>query len=106
MIKVLLSLLSKALKKTITYQEVVILSNLLRAYHKKVATTSQIDVGRGWRFMSLVTKHPRIEFQRGLVDIYKEILAVDKQLPYLPEMYTNAVKDFINSLNEYVKEQN
>ena len=104
MLELLIKLLDRLLSKTITYQEVLVLSNLLWIYHRQVAKQQWIDVSRwGW-FTNLVTKFDQVEFQRWAIDIVKDLFEHDHKEYSLPDIYVEPIRrlkdllvDFINN---------
>jgi len=109
MITPMIDLLDKLLSKTINYQEVLILSNLLWIYHRYIAKKQKdkswlyIDTSRGWWFTKLVDLFNYVEYQRWAVDIYKDMLANWNKIEQdLPEIYTDSIKTLLDLLKDYL----
>lgn len=91
--------------KSLTYQEVLILSNLLWVYHRNVAKQRNVDTSKWWWFVRLVDKFNYVEYQRWAVDIYKDLLANQHDIsgkPDLPDIYMSAIEKLSNLLKEFL----
>ena len=103
MLEKLIELLDKISSKTIIYQEVLMLSNLLWIYHRQVAKQRSIDTARGWRFMQLVDKFDYVEFQRGWIDIVKDMLRDHNSYTELDAIYLKPIDNLKTLLLDYIK---